>query len=95
VSQWERDDCVPRARHWGKLTALLGRDLIHVGPGLPNRLRAARLRLGLSREDLAERAGIDARTVRNWERGASAPSERTLAKAVAVLGPISGTPPAS
>jgi transcriptional regulator with XRE-family HTH domain len=40
---------------------------------LGNRIRSAREAAGLTREELAERAGVSARTLGNWERGTALP----------------------
>ena len=52
-----------------------------------DRLRQARLAAGLSREDLAQRAGVrSADRIRDWERGAHAPQARYVPQLAAALG---------
>lgn len=45
----------------------------------PNKLRAVRTAHGLSRIELAERAGVSPFSLRDFERGISRPSVNTLA----------------
>lgn len=86
VIEWENDESVPLARGWPKLEALLGPGLVPVDGGLPGRLRAARLGLGLTQEELATRAGLHARTIRNAEQGRFRPDRRTSARLASVFG---------
>ncbi|TFV66533.1 UNVERIFIED_ORG: XRE family transcriptional regulator [Bacillus sp. AZ43] len=52
-----------------------------------DRLRHARLAAGLTREDLAQQAGVrSADRVRDWERGAHAPQARYVPRLAAALG---------
>ncbi|RBY92457.1 XRE family transcriptional regulator [Blastococcus sp. TF02-8] len=52
-----------------------------------DRLRHARLAAGLTREDLAQRAGVrSADRIRDWERGAHAPQARYVPRLAAALG---------
>ena len=77
VAAWERDESEPLARRWPAIEAALGSGLVPERDGLPGRVRAARLRLGLTQEQLAARARLDSRTVRNVETGRYWPSRRT------------------
>jgi transcriptional regulator with XRE-family HTH domain len=43
---------------------------------LGDRIRAAREAAGLSRDELASRAGVSSRTLGNWERGTVAPRSK-------------------
>ena len=79
VAGWERGGS-PLARRWPAIQAVLGPDLVPVHDGLSGQIRAARLRLGLTHQELADRAGLDRRTIRNVERGIHPPSRRTLQK---------------
>lgn len=54
--------------------------------GFPNRLRAARDRLGLSRERVARVLDCNARTLSRWERGDFEPSVSVIAKLAALYG---------
>jgi len=80
VASWERDESVPLPRRWPEIEAVLGPGLVPEPPGHPARIRAARLRLGLTQERLAKAAGFDVRTIRNWETGRYRPSRLSLAK---------------
>ena len=46
----------------------------------PAQLRAARALLGWSRDDLAERSGVFANTISNFEHGLSDPKQGTILK---------------
>jgi transcriptional regulator with XRE-family HTH domain len=48
-------------------------------------LRAARERAGDTEEQWAERLGVEARTVRRWERGATTPKLKAHVDALAVM----------
>jgi transcriptional regulator with XRE-family HTH domain len=89
VLQWEQDICMPLARRWPRIEAVLGAGLVPDPPGLAGRIRAARLRPGLTQAELAEMAGVDVRTIRNVERGIRIPNRATSVKLRAVL---SGAP---
>lgn len=54
-----------------------------------NGLRRARLASGLNQTELARKAGASQPAVSIWETGTSRPSNETLAKIEAVLGPLS------
>jgi transcriptional regulator with XRE-family HTH domain len=87
VAAWERGQSEPLARRWPAIERVLGPGFVPERDGLPGRVRAARLRLGLTQEELARRAGVDVRTVRNAETGRRRPSLRTLGRLAEVLGP--------
>ena len=86
VAGWERDENVPLAVRWPAIEAVLGHGLVPEDDGIGGQIRAGRLRLGLTHEELAARAGLDIRTIRNVERAIHHPSRRTLAKLKTVLG---------
>jgi DNA-binding XRE family transcriptional regulator len=88
VASWERDELLPLPRRWPAIEAVLGSGLIAEADGLPGRIRAARLRLGLTQDELARRAGVDVRTIHNAETGCYGPSRRTLARLEAALGQL-------
>ena len=90
VAAWEGDESEPLARWWPAIEAVLGTGLVSERDGLPGRVRTARLRLGLTQEALANRAGVDLRTVRNVERGVGVPRPRTLARIAGALEDGSG-----
>ena len=86
VAGWERDESEPLARRWPEIEAVLGTGLVPERDGLPGRVRAARLRLGLTQEQVAARAGLDPRTIRNIETWRYRPSRRTAERLATVLG---------
>jgi transcriptional regulator with XRE-family HTH domain len=88
VAAWERDESQPLARRWPAIEAVLGPGLVPERDGLPGRVRTARLRLGLTQEQLARLAGLHVRTVWHIERGAFGASRRTLARLRLVIGNI-------
>jgi transcriptional regulator with XRE-family HTH domain len=88
VAGWERDENVPLAVRWPAIEAVLGPGLVPEQVGLPGRIRAARLRLGLTQEELARRVEVDIRTVRNTELGIHPPSRCTLKKFDDLLGDL-------
>jgi transcriptional regulator with XRE-family HTH domain len=85
VVAWERDESEPLARRWPAIEAALGPGLVPERDGLPGRVRAARLRLGLTQKQVAARARLDSRTVRNVETGRDRPHRRTTERLRAVL----------
>ena len=78
VASWERDESIPLAARWSAIETVLGPGLVPERDGLPGRIRTARLRLGLTQEELARRSGLVERTVRNAEGGKHKPSGITL-----------------
>ena len=52
------------------------------------KLRAAREKLGLSQEDVAERAGVDRTYISILERGLKSPTLETMEKICAALGTL-------
>lgn len=78
VARWERGLSEPLAARWPAIEAALGVGLVPEQDGLPGRVRTARLRLGLTQEELARQAGVHVRTVRNTEKGVYRPSRRSL-----------------
>jgi transcriptional regulator with XRE-family HTH domain len=85
LSQWERDQVEPKACQWPRLRAVLRDRIDPVGVDFPGQLRAGRLRLGLTQEQLADLAGVHERTIRNAERGRFRPSGQTLARLQGIL----------
>jgi transcriptional regulator with XRE-family HTH domain len=88
VALWEMDHSVPLAGRWPAIETVLGPELVPEREGLPGRIRTARLRLGLTQGELAEKAGVDPQTVRNAELGRHPPSRATLGRLRTVLGDL-------
>lgn len=65
---WERGRAEVREEHYPALIRFLGYDP-NPARSLPERVRSARLREGLSQKALALRLGLDPSTVRAWEAG--------------------------
>jgi transcriptional regulator with XRE-family HTH domain len=86
VASWERDESVPLPKRWPEIEAVLGPGLVPEPDGLQARVRTARLRLGLTQEALADRAGVHVRTVRNAEGGQVRMNRRTKEGLEAILG---------
>jgi transcriptional regulator with XRE-family HTH domain len=78
VALWERDLSEPLVARWPTIEGVLGAGLVPERDGLPGRVRTARLRLGLTQEELARRAGVHVRTIRNTELGHCEPSRKTV-----------------
>jgi|Deesub1362A_J573_1020465.scaffolds.fasta_scaffold00385_3 HTH-type transcriptional regulator/antitoxin HipB len=53
---------------------------------LSQKLKEARLRVGLSQEEVARRVGCSVRTYARWERGETMPQTRYLQALARVLG---------
>lgn len=85
VLQWERDICVPLARRWPVIETVLGTRVVPDPLGIAGRIRTARLRVGLTQAELAAKAGVDVRTIRNAERGIHVPSRATSSRLRAVF----------
>ena len=86
VAAWESGASEPLAARWPAIEAVLGSGLVPERKGFPGRVRAARLRLGLTQEQVAARTGLDLRTVRNVETGRYRPSRRTSQLLAGILG---------
>ena len=86
VAAWENGTSQPLAARWPAIATLLGPGLVPERDGLSGRLRSARLRNGLTQEQLANKAGVHVRTIRNVERGLFTPSRRTLERLRGCLG---------
>jgi DNA-binding transcriptional regulator YiaG len=79
---WEGQRTVPRVRAIPEIIRFLGYDPFPIGPSLPERLRAARRKLGLSQAALAKRLGVDEGTVRDWESSTPRRRSRRTAEAL-------------
>jgi len=86
VASWERDESVPQATRWPAIETVLGTGLVPERGRTFGRIRTARLRLGLTQEELASWSGVDVRTVRNTEGGKHEPSRLTLRRLRRILG---------
>ena len=78
VAAWESGASEPLAARWPAIEGVLGPGLVPERDGLGGRVRAARLRLGLTQEELARLVRVPVRTIRNIERRAHVPRQKTL-----------------
>lgn len=69
LKNWEKGRAEIGEAYYLKVIRFLGYDPNPIPRTLPERLRAARLALGLSQKALALRLGLDPSTVRAWEAG--------------------------
>lgn len=69
LEDWESAIHPPRVDRMPGVIAFLGQDPLVKAESLAQELYAARLRLGLTREALGERLGLDGRTIARWETG--------------------------
>lgn len=85
VAGWESGLTKPLASSWGVIAEVLGADLLPDGADIGARVRSARWRLGLTQAELAEKVGLDPRTIRNVEQGRYRPSQASLRRLWSVL----------
>src|SRR5262249_12376900 len=78
IYRWETNRASPSILQVPRIIRFLGHDPLPVPAGLPDQLRNARQRLGLSQAAMARQLGIDPTTLRKWERGRARPSTRSL-----------------
>jgi ribosome-binding protein aMBF1 (putative translation factor) len=81
---WEHDRHTPPARYYPVLIRLLGQEPWPAPRSQGERLRAERLRRGLSREQFAAVLVVDASSVAVWEKGKD-PMHQLAKKKVAAL----------
>jgi transcriptional regulator with XRE-family HTH domain len=67
---WEQGRYEPEDRFFPAIVRFLGYDPSPAPASLPDRIRAARRRQGISQGELARRLGLDPGTVGAWETGA-------------------------
>jgi transcriptional regulator with XRE-family HTH domain len=85
ITNWEGNTTSPAIRHIPAILEFLGYDPIPTAQGFPERLAAARKRLGLSQRKLAEKLGVDPTTVRDWEAGRHRPTKRNTGAVKRIL----------
>jgi transcriptional regulator with XRE-family HTH domain len=89
VYYWETNRYEPSLRSIPKIVQFLGYVPYDTSSmALGERIVTLRRCLGLSREDLAERLGVDESTLRDWERGKRRPLKRNMEKLNEVLGSL-------
>jgi transcriptional regulator with XRE-family HTH domain len=78
VHNWEKNHPNPGVRFIPRIIELLGYTPFAAADSLPERLRTRRLARGLSTRKLAKMLAVDPGTLRSWEIGRHAPSEKSL-----------------
>jgi transcriptional regulator with XRE-family HTH domain len=78
IYNWEMNRTEPEVRLIPGIIKFLGYAPYDPGWTFAQRLKAIRLTLGLSQEQLAKRAGLDESTVLKWEREEHRPSKKKL-----------------
>jgi transcriptional regulator with XRE-family HTH domain len=86
ITNWEGNTTSPAIRHFPAILGFLGFDPTPAAHSFPERLAAARKRLGLSQLKLAEKLSVDPTTVRDWEAGGHRPTEKKLHEIAKALG---------
>ena len=78
LRRWEKDTCEPQARFYPVVIAFLGYEPWPTPATLAERLRAERLRRGLSAKRVAQYLTVDEGTFAGWEQGKRKPLGRSL-----------------
>jgi transcriptional regulator with XRE-family HTH domain len=79
ITNWERNASTPVIRYMPAILRFLGYDpLPSPAQSLPDRLRRARRKFGLTQRKMAERLGVDPSTLRDWENERHQPTEASL-----------------
>jgi transcriptional regulator with XRE-family HTH domain len=78
ITNWERNATHPPVQYLPAIYRFLGYDPSAPALSLPERLVAARRRLGLTQREMARRMGIDPSTLQDWESGLHMPQKRNL-----------------
>src|SRR5262249_44761141 len=76
--RWERNRASPSILQFPRVIRFLGCDPQPIPETLPDQLRNARQRSGLSQAAIARQLKIDTTTLRKWEQGRARPSTRSL-----------------
>lgn len=87
VINWERGRTKPAVRFVPRIIRFLGFDPFPRGESFPDRIRAARHRLGLTQSELGRLLGMSEGSVSDLERGLqkpASPAGRKIAEALSV-----------
>ena len=76
IWNWENNATIPEIRFVPRIIEFLGYDPLPPVENLAERLKAYRMRMGLSRKKLAEHLGIDPGTLGRWESRRGHPSRK-------------------
>ena len=85
VALWSRNHTAPGLRFWPRIIQFLGYDPRPEAATPGQALRRWRRGSGLSQRQLAERLGVDPKTLRWWEQGVRIPPGKHLEKVKAIL----------
>ena len=88
LTRWELNQAEPQIRYLPKIITFLGYVPFARGESFPEKLKAYRMRKGLTQRELARELGVDPTTVRKWEAEMSKPMRRLRDR---VLGIIDGS----
>jgi transcriptional regulator with XRE-family HTH domain len=78
ITGWESNATVPEVRYMPAIIRFLGYNPLPPANSLPERLAAARRRLGLSQRKMAAKLGVDPSTLMGWEAGRHQPTGKSL-----------------
>jgi transcriptional regulator with XRE-family HTH domain len=78
ITNWESNESSPETHFIPAIIRFLGYDPLPPGSSLPERLAAARKKLGLSQRKMAGMLGVDPATVKGWESGQHQPTGKRL-----------------
>jgi DNA-binding XRE family transcriptional regulator len=74
IINWEKGRTEPTVRFVPRIIRFLGQDPFLPGETFPDRIRAARRRLGLTQSELGDLVGLSKGTVYDLERGRQKPA---------------------
>jgi DNA-binding transcriptional regulator YiaG len=77
ITNWESNATVPEVRYIPAIIRFLGYDPLPPNNSAPERLAAARRRLGLSQRKMAAKLGVDPSTLMGWEAGRHRPTGKS------------------
>jgi DNA-binding XRE family transcriptional regulator len=84
ITNWESNATLPEVRYIPAIIEFLGYDPLPLANSLPERLVAARKRLGLSQRKMAVKLGVDPATLMGWEAG----RHQLTGKSVELIGKV-------
>jgi DNA-binding transcriptional regulator YiaG len=78
TTNWEGYAPTPMTRYIPAVIRFLGYDQTPPPSSLPERLTAARRKLGLTQREMARRPGVDPSTLQGWEAGSHMPTNSSV-----------------
>ncbi len=85
IAYWKDDRTRPGLRFWPAIIRFLGYDPRPEPANIGERLIRHRERLGMSRQKMAARLGVDPSTLGKWEQGRRAPDGRFMRTVIVEL----------